>query len=346
MTMPRSLSTFFSVCALLLSSGSAALAATLPAPSFNAVLPAPSANSFSVSAVYGPTDGLLYVWNGTQILKQNAPLTNSYTSIGNVGSGSADAGALAFSRNGAELLAGNGAGGFIGGVHSGLIFSIPSAGGNSNTAVGNVPFHDQFLAAPLGASNNKFFIDQGNASFTASSVSVFDNTNGSNVPVIANIPGASTSMTLDGLGNFYVGVGFGPSRGQIRSFNLAALENAYNTSTPLDWTTGTVFNALDNNSGAGMFFDARGYLFVGGPNGVRVFDGQGHSMLYDNGDFTSIVYDRLNDRVLVTGFGDNQGVYEASIFQVPEPSSVVLMLVAALALTPAVRRRCRSRLSA
>jgi hypothetical protein len=95
-----------------------------------------------------------------------------------------------------------------------------------------------------------------------------------------------------------------------------------------------------------MFFDARGYLFVGGPQGVTVFDGQGHSMLYENGNFTSILYDRLNDRVLVTGFGDNQGVYEASIFQVPEPSSVILMLVAALALTPALRRRFRSRLSA
>jgi hypothetical protein len=148
-------------------------------------------------------------------------------------------------------------------------------------------------------------------------------------------------MAIDAFGRFYVGVGFGPSVGQLRSFNLAALENAYNTATPLDWNTGDVFNAINNNSGAGMFFDARGYLFVGGPNGVMVFDGSGNSRLYDNNGFTSIVYDSVNDRVLVTGFGEYQGLYEANLFQVPEPSSVLLALIAGVALVPAARRRFR-----
>lgn len=339
--MPR-LSNLVLVGTIFLSWCTAAVADVLPAPSINVTLPVPSVNSFSVSVTYGPTDGLMYVWDGAQILRQNAPLANSFTSLGAVGSGSADAGPLTFSRNGSELLIGNGAGGFQGGAHAGQIFTIPSAGGDSNSAIGNVPFHDQFLAAPLGASNNKFFIDQGNEFFTGSSVSVFDNTDGSNVPVIANIPGASSSMAIDAFGRFYVGIGFGPQRGQLRSFHLSDLENAYNTATPLDWTAGNLFNALDNNSGAGMFFDARGFLFVGGPNGVTLFDSLGNSNFYDNSGFTSVVYDSVNDRILVTGFGDYQGLYPASLFQVPEPSSVLLAGLGLLMFVPVVRRRlCR-----
>jgi hypothetical protein len=342
--MPRLLNVAL-VGTIWLSWCAAAAAELLPAPSMSVTLPANSPNAYAVSVAYGP-DGLMYVWDGAEILRQNASLSDNYTSIGAVGSGSSDAGPLAFSRNGSQLLVGNGAGGPLGGTHAGQIFTIASAGGDSNTPVANVPFHDRFLAAPLGASNNKFFIDQGNETFTGSSVSVFDNTDGSNVPVIANIPGASSAMAIDDFGRFYVGIGFGPQRGQLRSFNLTDLENAYNTATPLDWTAGSLFNALDNNSGNGMFFDARGFLFVGGPNGITLFDGLGNSTFYDNSGFTTITYDAVFDRILVTGFGDHQGLYPASLFQVPEPSAILLTGLGLLTLVPAARRRLRRRLGA
>jgi hypothetical protein len=316
---------------------------SLPAPPTSVNLPPPGPNAFSVSVAFGPSDGLMYVWDGAQVLKQDALVSNTFNSIGTAGSGSADAGAVVFSRDGNSLLLGNGAGGNLGGVHSGQLFTIPAAGGSSNVAVANLPFHDRFLAAPLGASNSKFFVDQGNASFTGSSVSVLDTTDGSNQSLIENIPGASSAMAIDSGGRFYVGIGFGPARGQLRSFDLADLENAYNTATPLDWNSGAIFNDLDNNSGAGLFFDARGYLFAGGPNGVTVFDANGNSKFYDNGNFTNVTYDSFNDRVLVTGFGDFQGIYPAAMFQVPEPSTIVLALVAAAALVPAARRRARLR---
>ncbi len=327
--------------ALLFQVANSFAAEVLPAPPISVTLPLPSANSFAVSAAFGPSDGLLYVWNGAQILKQDAPLSSSFTSIGNVGSGSADAGPLAFSRDGSMLLAGNGAGGFLGGVHSGQIFTIPAAGGDSNVAAGHVPFHDRFLAANVGASNDLYFIDQGNVSFTASSVSVFNAATGANDPLINSIPGASSAMTIDSLGRLYVGIGFGPQRGQLRRFEQATLENAFATSTPLEWTSGELFNSFDNNSGAGMFFDARGVLFVGGPNGFTVFDQNGNINEYDNGGFTFIDYDSVNDRVLVTGYGNWQGLYPATMFQVPEPGTWALMLAGVAALV-AVRRKRRS----
>lgn len=339
--MTRVLTGVLGAIVLLTSLTAPATAENLPAPPMNVTLPLPSANSFSISTAFGPSDGLLYVWNGAQVLKQDAPLSSSFTSIGNVGSGSADAGPLAFSRDGSQLLAGNGAGGFLGGVHSGQIFTLPAAGGDSNLAAGNVPYQDRFLAANVGVSNDLYFVDQGNASFTASSVSVFNAANGANSPLINSIPGASSAMAIDSLGRLYVGIGFGPQRGELRRFEQAALENAFASSTPLAWNSGELFNSLDNNSGAGMFFDARGVLFVGGPNGFAIFDQNGNVNTYDNGGFTNLDYDPVHDLVLVTTFGGNyQGMYPASMFQVPEPGTWALMLVGAAALL-AVRQKRR-----
>lgn len=323
------------VCAILIASG--VQAATLPASSTSVTLPSPSANSFNIATVFGPSDGLLYVWNGAQVLKQNAIDSASFTSIGNVGSGSADAGPLVFSRDASRLLLGNGAGGILGGANSGLIFGIPTAGGSSAASIADVEFHSTFLAAPLGVSNDKFFVNSGNVSFTASGVSVLDQLSGTNVPVIENIPGASTSMAVGG-GRLYVGVGFGPSRGELRSFAISSLDTAYTNTSPIDWTSGQVFNSLDNNSGAGMFFDARGFLFVGGPDGVTVFDTSGNSRLYDNQGFTSVDYDPTQDRFLVTGFGGEQGIYPAAAFLVPEPGAGVLAVLLAMGVAPLVRR--------
>ncbi|MEX0978387.1 MAG: hypothetical protein WDZ48_06030, partial [Pirellulales bacterium] len=309
----------------------------LPPPPIGVTLPAAAKNAFGVSVTYSPSDGLMYVWNGAQVLKQDAPLSASFTSIGNVGSGSADPGAIAFSRDSSSLILGNGAGGLEGGSNAGLIFTIPASGGDSDTPIATVPFHDTFLAAPLSASNNKVFIDQGNASFTGSNVSVLDDTSGINVTVIQNIPGASTSLAINA-GRLFVGVGFGPMRGQLHSFLVSDLQTAYDASMPLDWDDGQVFNDEDNNSGFGLFFDARGFLFAGGPSGVTVFDAAGNNRLYDNSGFTGVVYDPVNDRVLVTGFGDHQGLYPASMFVVPEPSTVVMALGFAVFLAPRWRR--------
>lgn len=325
---------------LALLGASTARADVLPPAPVSINLPFPAPNAFEVAATFAPNDGLLYVWTGNSVLKQNAIDSNAFTSLGSVGSGSADAGPIAFSRDAGTLLVGNGSGGMLGGANAGQLFTIPAAGG-SGAPAGNVPFHFTLLASPLGASNTQYFINQGNASFTGSSVSLFDSATASNVPVIANIPGASSSMAIDG-GRLMVGIGFGPNRGDLRSFALADLQTAANSATPVDWSAGTLFNGIDNNSGAGMFFDARGFLFVGGPSGLTVFDTGGASMLYDNGGFSSVVYDPFGDRFLLSGFGQQQGIYPASMFfHVPEPSSAVLALMAGASLLGYIGRNRR-----
>ncbi len=335
----------FALLAILFSAALAApaLASTvdLGAPLSTVTLPSPAPNAFGVSVVFGPNDGLIYAWTGAQVLKQNSAGSSSYTSLGTVGSASSDPGSIAFNSNQTAFLLGNGAGGALQGSNAGKLFSIPASGGNSSTPVGNVPFQDSILAPAALGSTTRYLLDQGNASFTGSNVSIFDAANGSNLSVIDNIPGATSAMTVGPDGRLYVGIGYGPTRGELRSFDLTSINNAYNTLTPLQWTSGTVFNALDNNSGAGMFFDPRGYMFVGGPDGVTVFDTSGNARLFNNNGFTSVVYDSFHDQVYVSGFGDFQGMYATSSFLVPEPSSAVLALMASLALVVRLRRRRR-----
>ena len=138
-------------CAILtvpVSTVSVTRAATLPAPSVSLTLPVPASNSYAIGTAFGPGDGLLYVWTGAEVVKQDGFNSNSFSSLGNVGSGSADAGPLAFSRDASRLLLGNGAGGFLGGANSGLVFGIPTSGGTSAVPIADLEFHNTFLAAP------------------------------------------------------------------------------------------------------------------------------------------------------------------------------------------------------
>jgi hypothetical protein len=319
-TRRRRITVLLAIAASLCFSSTKLLADDVPLgdPTTPVTLPAPSSDAYGISVAFGPSNGLMYVWDGSHVLKQTAFNSTSYTSIATVNTSGSDAGPIAFSSDASTILLGNGAGGTNPDGNTGLIFSVPSTGGTASSPVGSIDFHNAFLAAPISGSNSKFFVDTGNEFFSGSTVSVFDSSNGSNSLIINNIPGASTSMAMDSSGRLYVGVGFGDEVGELRRFSMTNLVNAYNTHTPVDWTSGELFNSSPNNSGAGMFFDAAGRLFVGWSDGVTVFTTHGNSRVFDNEGYTTVTYDPLDDRVLVTGFGNEQGIYNASSFVVPQ----------------------------
>ncbi|MDP9174632.1 MAG: PEP-CTERM sorting domain-containing protein [Planctomycetota bacterium] len=326
-----------------------------PSPLATITLPPPgNANSFGVSVRYD-SSGILYVWDGVNILQETTKNGSTFTSLNplmtTVGSGSADPGPINFNQNQTQILVGNGAGGGSGHASdNGLFFSIPKTGGHSNTAVGTVGYHID--AAPVSAAfaipstTNKYFVDAGNASFTGSAVSIFDAQTGVNVPVINNIPGAGATVALDSAHNLYVDIGFGADRGQIRTFSLTSLDTAFNTGTPLDWTTGSSFNptSFNNQSGAGMFIDPRGFVFAGGSEGVTVFGPDHMGRSYSLGStFGSVSFDAADDTFLFQGFDSKfnsfSEVFSAADF-VPEPGSMMLMAggIGLLLLRPTRRR--------
>ena len=309
-------------------------------------LPAPNHNAFNTSFRYD-SYGILFAWDGYQVWRQNGVNADAFTSIGTVVAGnseplswpgstggpynSADAGPINFSGDGRRILLGNGSGGYgpwggKGGTgpyefeHTDRIWSMPISGGavslpSGTPPVGNIAYHNDFLPLPVASTitgkNAMYFVNQGNATYSGSSVSVFDQATGRNVTVINNGPGATTSLAFNPTnGRLYAGVGYGPDRGKIYSFGLDQLDQALKTNTPLDFVTnGTLFNptAWNNQSGAGMFFDADGYLFSGGDGeilpvdngGITCFKPDGTvSRVLKLGPYTSAVYNPLNDQVL------------------------------------------------
>ncbi|MFI5377822.1 MAG: PEP-CTERM sorting domain-containing protein [Tepidisphaerales bacterium] len=334
--------------------------ADVPAPVGQVTLPGPgNGNTFTVSARYS-ADGQLYVWDGANILYETTPGARPFTilSPGGIGSGSADTAAINFTSDGSTVVVGNGAGGLAGAIDpsdpsNGLIFTIPIGGGTSHQSA-DVNDHVDFIPLPsistLANAHQKMLVDEGAPGLT-SAVSIVDLTSGANTAIITSIPGAGTSLAMDGANRLYVGIGYdgkttGSHRGDIRRFDWTAVETAFLNHTPLDWTAGQLFNSpTNNNSGAGMFFDSRGYLFVGGNEGVAVFAPDGTGQVYDLGlGYVTLTYNPAADQFFAKPFsGDTLNVYNAAAF-VPEPAALLLPALAALGLLR--RRRAGARRTA
>ena len=115
---------------------------------------------------------------------------------------------------------------------------------------------------------------------STSTLSIYDAASGTNKVVVSGLPGASTSLAFNPAngGSVYAGGGYGsPYEGDIYSFSLAAIENAYSSGQPILWTPASQFApaaATNTSSGAGMFVDNNGYLFTGG-DGITVYNSSG-----------------------------------------------------------------------
>ena len=285
--------------------------------------PTAALDAYSTSMRFG-RDGLIYAWDGQNVWRQSGVNVDSFgaTPFGTVPSNGADAGPINFSQDGQTLLIGNGAGGVdFGGPSDGVFYTMQTTGGAA-TPVGTVLNHFDAVPAPIASTaagaKTKFFVDSGSADFSTSEIDLFDYTTGAVVPIVRNIPGASSSIAFDASNRLYVGVGFGTYAGLIRRFALPLVDLAAAGAT-LDWNQGQLFNNAANNSGNGMVFDARGYLFEGGSNGVAVFNVSGASQLYGTGPDTlpSVAYNATNDQVAVTPYGSAPSIYRAGDFTVP-----------------------------
>jgi autotransporter-associated beta strand protein len=306
------------------------MAQTLPPPVTTINSFPPPNHAYLTNMRFGP-DGLIYAWDGQNVWRQSGVNVDSFgaTPFGTVPTTDSDAGPINFSQDGRTLLIGNGSGGNdFSGPSNGQLFTMPATGGPA-TLVGTVPNHFDLIPLPVASTvpnfRAKVLLDVGTPNFH-SEVDVFNMASGKAAAVVRNIPGASSSIALDSANRLYVGIGYGDSRGQIRRFSLPLIDAAAD-GQPIDWSSGQLFNAADNNSGGGMFFDARGNFFVGGPDGVAVFNKNGASQVYNTGAGSNpaVSYNPTNDQfaMYLIGFNDPQGlgfkplIYNASAFNAP-----------------------------
>lgn len=359
-----------------------ALSATIAAPALGGAvvpppvatltgLPQPSENSFFLGVRYH-SNGLLYINDGIGIWRQAGINASQFERIGEIsgvpddaGNGaypnSSDAGPINFSQDGTRLLVGNGAGGwqiyFGQEWHNGRLFSMPVEGATVSVPVGDIDWHYDFVPVSTNShiadSASKHFVNHGVADYMTdakSFITVFDEGTGEDQIVVSNVPGASASIAVDAAGNLFACNGYGDTRGLIKRFDADLVDAAYESGTPVDWASGTPLNPYNynNNSGAGMFFDARGYLYAGGNEGLTVFRPDGTSETYDlgAGSYCSFAYNPALDQILAMLYGTTFLVYNAAGFlpgefpaPVPEPSTLVLLGLGASVLVWHRRRR-------
>jgi hypothetical protein len=321
----------------------AATALAVPAPLTTYSLPAVSSVGFSTSATFG-SDGKLYAYDGLNVFRENAVNGSDFTKISTSDApvDGSDAGPIRFTADGSTIVVGTGAGGMdFSGNSNGKFLTLPAGGGAFTALGGTVSNQFSFVALPATSSvsgaSNKLAVNSASADFSTSSVSYYDRTSlagSSATPVITNIPGASTDVAFDNAGHFYVGVGFGASAGQVRRFNLSDLDNAFTTSTPLDFTTsGTVLNNTSNNTGSGFFLDD-GFLFVGnGSDGFITISPTGDVTSYDVGATNAaIAFNAADDQFAVLDPNFVSGITTANIFNVsdfvPEPATMSVIFLA------------------
>ncbi|HEX3997379.1 MAG TPA: PEP-CTERM sorting domain-containing protein [Pirellulales bacterium] len=319
---------------LLLSNARSAIAQQLMPPpnslaEFNIPPSAANSTGYSPSSIrFGP-NGQLYIWDGTSIYEQTAGLSsNAPVTIGGITSGSgpspfgSDPGPINFSPNGQYIVVSEGAGGYDQ-SSNGLLFAIPIAGGTTVTPIGSDS--ETFDMIPLPASckstssTGSFLLDVGTN--YGSEVDLFNAATGAVTPIVAAVPGASTSITISGTNwsnyTLDVGVGYGGQSGDINSFSISGLFQSLKSGAAQQWSTGTVVDGQSdsNNSGAGMFVDPRGYLFTGGPSGIEVIGPSGgpvvYSIPYDTqGDLMgspSVTYNSITNQFAVQGY-DYSGI--------------------------------------
>lgn len=305
------------------------------------------------------SDGLLHLWDGSYVWRQDGVNVDGFTQIGGVTGNMADAGPIQFSRDGTQMLLGNGAGGwgpYMGeDYHAGRIFSMPIEGAVISQPVGDIDYHYDIVPLPqqstIAEADQRYFVNYGWEYYMTdpkSWVSVFDASTGANQVVLADIPGASGAIATDNFGGLYACVGYGATRGLIKQFSVEAVDVAFSAGTPLAWSDGVALNPdnYDNQSAAGMFFDSRNYLFAGGNEGLTVFRPDGTSGTFDVGEgiYSSVTYNPFNDQLLVMT-NDRLGnpvfdVYRAGDFLfVPEPSTLVLLFVVGMAGAVCAYRR-------
>ena len=131
------------------------------------------------------SEGLLHLWDGSYVWRQDGVNVDGFTQIGEVVGNMADAGPIQFSRDETRMLLGNGAGGwgpYWGEPqHAGRIFSMPTEGSTVGQPIGDIDYHYDFATLPqqstIAGADQKFFVNYGWEYYMTDAkswVSVFD----------------------------------------------------------------------------------------------------------------------------------------------------------------------------
>ncbi len=267
-----------------------------PMPTFSEQTNFPTTTGFGVVAdTLG--DGRFIAYDGTDLWIQDAVDANAYTNVatGYVG----DPAIIAVNPDGHTCLVGAG---FSGDLW--LFDANAPADAGTPLAVSSSDFFAEWISPTQVLIDRAFFVGPGAFDFEAELVLLDISTKAPTLTTVVSAKGgASAMLVLDAfLQVVYATDGL---TGETRTISIAAIENAFNTSTPVDWSTLPVFGTF-STGGAAVLTPERTLIF-GGFGGLQFVDAatatlDGAVDPSGTGTFNYLVaYSAETGRVLATG---------------------------------------------
>lgn len=286
------------------------------------------------SGVWEPgADGRIIGLSGSNIVRQDSVGSATYTQIGSIAPGlipSWGASFLSISPDGSTIAIGdNGFSETDSYVHLVSVSQLSTSSHTPTTSVLTLNYsaawagNTQLYVAGGSFSGDKFVtrIDI-SAALTATTV-------------INAVPDGSGGVSLRN-GQLFTGVGFGPSQGDIRAFDLATLSAA---SSPTAFSTGTFVCSC--NSAGTIDFDAFGNMIIAGAGGVSITDLAGNEVTLaplGSSAFYAAEYNAFTQQIIVQATDFVAGTSGVFAYAVPAPASAGLSLLT-LGVLAAGRKR-------
>jgi len=329
--------------------------------------PEPAAGAFSVTAE-ALADGRFLVWNGDTLFEQTSPNADAFTPVASGYAG--DPGFIASTPSGGTMVLGGGFGGQIYVLDPNAIVDFTPA-----VQVATISHYDGLML-----TDSVLLVDAGKSDFSGSELIAADlfaksgaqfrrvaaKPDAAKAEVVLDKPPFSFSGTLAIDRNAGVVYVMDSNTRELRSFSVAALLDAFETGTELDWETdGTPIGAPgDFYSGGVSGIDANGNLIIdgsesfGGPTGVQIVDpatGTVLETLTPNGPsgFYSALYNSVTNAVLLFNLGEvfstepvpppANSPFPAVPPATPAHSAIALMMLGLIGLGMGVARSHRAR---
>ena len=311
-----------------------------PVPTFLEQTNFPTTTGFGVVAdTLG--DGRFIAYDGTNIWIQDAVDANAYTNVATGYTG--DPAIIAVNPDGHTCLVGAG---FTGELW--LFDADAPADAGTPIAMSSSDFFAEWITPTQVLIDRAFFVGPGAFDFEAELVLLDISTKAPTLSTVVSAKGgASAMLVLDAfLEIVYLADGL---TGETRTIPVADLVNAFNTSTPVDWSTLPVFGTF--STGGPAVLTPERTLIYGGFGGLQFVDAatatlDGAVDPSGTGTFNYLVaYSVSTGRVLGTGAQfspsfETKGFISDSMFDsLPALGSLASLLLAALIGVIAWRRR-------
>lgn len=311
-----------------------------PVPTFSEQTNFPTATGFGVVAD-SLGDGRFIAYDGTNIWIQDAVDANAYTNVATGYTG--DPAIIAVNPDGHTCLVGAG---FTGELW--LFDANAPADAGTPVAMSSADFFAEWINPTQVLIDRAFFVGPGAFDFEAELVLLDISTKAPTLtPVLSAKGGASAMLVLDSfLQTVYATDGL---TGETRTISVAAIQNAFNTSTPVDWSSLPVFGTFSTGGPAALTPERT--LIFGGFGGLQFVDAATATLdgaVDPSGTSTFnylVAYSAASGRVLGTGAQfsptfETKGFVSDSMFDsLPAMGGFAAVLLVGLIASIAWRRR-------